>query len=90
MGSMYPSKKLNVALFAMGLFALAVCWALIRGQTAIADRQFLRSMIPHHAGAILMCKEAPIADAEVRDLCRRIIAGQESEIREMEAKLARR
>ena len=39
---------------ALSLVALAVLWILIRQQAAITDRQFLRSMIPHHAGAILM------------------------------------
>lgn len=88
MGSMYPNKKLNGLLAGAGIVALAVSWVLIREQAAVGDRQFLRSMIPHHAGAILMCKEASIRDPGVEDLCRRIIASQESEIREMKAKLA--
>lgn len=46
-------------------------------------------MIPHHAGAILMCREAPVADPGVRDPCRRIVASQEAEIREMKEKLAK-
>jgi uncharacterized protein (DUF305 family) len=45
-------------------------------------------MIPHHAGAILMCEEAPIQDAEIRRLCRSIIAGQQAEIDEMKARLS--
>lgn len=63
-------------------------FALIRAQTAITDKQLLKSMIPHHAGAILMCTEAPIEDAEIRDLCRKIIAGQQAEIDQMKAKLS--
>jgi uncharacterized protein (DUF305 family) len=35
---------------------------------AVGDKQFLRSMIPHHAGAILMCEKASIKDAEIRAL----------------------
>lgn len=89
MGSMYPNKRLNAALVLAGLVILATAWALIRDQSAIGDRQFLRSMIPHHAGAILMCRESAIADPGVKDLCRRILANQEAEIREMKEKLAR-
>jgi uncharacterized protein (DUF305 family) len=44
-------------------------------------------MIPHHAGAILMCEEAAITDAEIKELCGRIIAGPEAEIRQMKGKL---
>lgn len=48
MGSMYNDKKLNAILMGVGVLALAVCWTLIRQQSAVGDRQFLRSMIPHH------------------------------------------
>jgi uncharacterized protein (DUF305 family) len=44
-------------------------------------------MIPHHAGAILMCKKAPVEDAAIKALCSRIVAGQQGEIDEMKAKL---
>ena len=60
---------------------------LIRRQGAISDRQFLRSMIPHHASAILMCNEARIQDQEIKDLCKNIIMGQQAEIDQMKAKL---
>ena len=83
MGSMYPSKKMNALLMLVGVIALALFWMLIRQQTAINDRQFLKSMIPHHAGAILMCKEAPIRDVQIQELCRTITSGQQSEIDQM-------
>jgi uncharacterized protein (DUF305 family) len=60
---------------------------LIRQQTLVSDRQFLRSMIPHHAGAILMCRQAPIADPEIQRLCTTIISSQQAEIDQMKAKL---
>jgi uncharacterized protein (DUF305 family) len=63
------------------------CFAFIRQQTGVSDRQFLRSMIPHHASAILMCKQAPIRDTEIASLCRTIISGQQAEIDQMKAKL---
>lgn len=67
--------------------ALAVFWILIRQQTAVAERQFLKSMIPHHAGAILMCQQASLQDAEVVRLCEGIVRGQQAEIDLMKAKL---
>jgi small-conductance mechanosensitive channel len=87
MGDMYHNKKLNAAIVVVGLIALVGFWFLIRQQTAISDRQFLKSMIPHHAGAILMCEEAVITDAEIKELCGSIITGQEAEIRQMKEKL---
>lgn len=44
-------------------------------------------MIRHRAGAILMCKQAPISDPEIRELCNTIITGQQAEIDQMKAKL---
>ena len=44
-------------------------------------------MIPHHAGAILMCKQASLHDPEIKELYRRIGASQQSEIDLMKAKL---
>jgi uncharacterized protein (DUF305 family) len=58
----------------------------------VGDRQFVRAMIPHHSGAILMCSRAPIQDAEIRDLCFKpngIIESQTREIEQMKAFLAR-
>ena len=87
MWSMYKSKKLNIAILAVGFLLLVGSWFAIREQAAINDRQFLRSMIPHHAGAILMCQEASLRDQEITDLCRGIVAGQQAEIDQMKAKL---
>jgi uncharacterized protein (DUF305 family) len=59
----------------------------IRKQVGVTDRQFLKSMIPHHAGAILMCNNANITDPEIKKLCKEIIVSQEKEIALMKAKL---
>lgn len=83
MRGMYPDRRLNIAITAVSSLALILFWAGIRQQTAIGDREFLRSMIPHHAGAILMCKEAPLNDPDIQQLCKTIIAGQADEIRQM-------
>lgn len=83
MGMMYKNKKLNLAIIAVSVIALVGFWFLIREQTAINDKQFLKSMIPHHSGAILMCQEAAITDPEIKQLCGEIIKSQEQEIQQM-------
>lgn len=89
MRMMYPDRRLNLALH--GIFALVfiLAFAAMRDQTGIGDRQFLRSMIPHHSGAILMCREAAVRDAEIRQLCGSIIRSQQAEIDQMKEILAR-
>ena len=87
MGGMYPNKRLNALLIAAGVLALAASFAAIRQQTAIADRQFLKSMIPHHAGALLMCEQATLRDPDLIRLCESIEQGQQAEIDLMKAKL---
>ena len=87
MSSMYKSRRLNAIILAVGAAVLIGSFLLIREQTLISDRQFLRSMIPHHAGAILMCEKASIEDREIKELCRKIISGQQAEIDQMKAKL---
>ena len=89
MGSMYANKKLNLILH----FAFALVFMLsfvgIREQGLVGDSQFLRSMIPHHSGAILMCEKASLRDPQIKRLCDGIIEGQKAEIAQMKALLAR-
>ncbi len=87
MNAMYPNKKWNALIATASVIALVLFWVGIRQQVAISDKQFLRSMIPHHAGAILMCEKASIHDPEIKKLCRQIISGQQREIDQMKAKL---
>ena len=88
MGHMYANKKINAGLVIGGVLLLVLAWVGIRQQVAIGDEQFLKSMIPHHASAILMCKEAPLRDPDIQQLCHQIIASQQGEIDQMKAKLA--
>ncbi len=88
MRPMYPDRWRNALLIVIGLAVLAGAWILIRQQTAITDRQFLRSMIPHHSGAVLMCENASLSDERLQALCSRIISSQQAEIAEMKALLA--
>ena len=90
MSGMYKNTKLNALLIAGSCVAGIAFFLFIRQQTAISDRQFLRSMIPHHSGAILMCEGASIQDQRIKDLCKTIISGQQSEIDQMRAMLEER
>lgn len=89
MSQMYENRRLNVAIGALAVVALVGFFLLIRYQTGVGDRQFLRSMIPHHAGAVLMCQEGPARSAEINELCRNIIASQQDEIARMKEMLAK-
>lgn len=89
MGSMYANRKMNIAIYA-GFAALFVLAFLgIRYQAPVGDVQFVRSMIPHHSGAILMCREASLTDRELKQLCGEIVSSQAQEIEQMEAVLER-
>jgi len=90
MSSMYKNTKLNALVIGASCVVGVAFFLFIRQQTAIGDQQFLRSMIPHHSGAILMCENASIEDQRVKDLCKTIIAGQQAEIDQMRAWLQER
>jgi uncharacterized protein (DUF305 family) len=89
MKMMYPNKKKNMVIILASFFAAILFFSLIRFQSGVGDKQFLRSMIPHHAGAILMCKEANITDEEIKNLCSTIMQGQQKEVDQMKAILNR-
>ena len=87
MGGMYMNKKLNRVLFATGFILLVAFFFGIRQQAGVGDKQFLKSMIPHHAAAILMGKEASVTDPEINELIKNIITSQQAEIEQMKAKI---
>ena len=89
MKSMYPNKKLNSAISGTSILIFVLSFVFIRNQTLVGDKQFVRSMIPHHSGAVLMCREAKIEDAELKALCGQIIEGQLREIEDMKKVLKR-
>jgi uncharacterized protein (DUF305 family) len=88
MRSMYRERKTNILVAAVSTLVFVACFAAIRWQTGVSDTQFVRSMIPHHAGAILMCEQADLRDPELTRLCEGIRAGQQAEIDQMKAKLS--
>lgn len=89
MRSMYANKKLNLVLHAIFVALFVLGFGGMRAQLAIGDVQFLRSMIPHHSGAILMCREASISDPEIAALCQSIQRSQREEIDQMKRILER-
>ena len=78
---------LNKILLAIGLVLLVGFWFGIRKQTGVGDVQFLKSMIPHHAGAILMVEESSLQNPEVKKLADDIIKAQNKEIEFMKSKI---
>jgi len=89
MRDMYENKTANYAIIAGSIVVGILMFSLIRVQAAVGDTQFVRSMIPHHSGALLMCRGAQLQDAELKALCGQIIEGQQREIDQMQGILAR-
>jgi uncharacterized protein (DUF305 family) len=90
MSSMYQNQAMNIAFHVAFAVIFFAAFFAIRQQAFVGDRQFLRSMIPHHSGAILMCREAKLTNPELRTLCANIIRSQAEEIAQMKGLLDRR
>jgi hypothetical protein len=89
MYDMYKNALIRNVLIAIGIAATIMLVLFTRYQTAIGDRDFLRSMIPHHSGAILMCSNPKHSDSEIKSLCKEIIESQQREIDQMNSIKAR-
>lgn len=87
MDKMYPNKKKNIVLISLGIALMIIFFILIRNQTGVGDKQFLKSMIPHHAGAILMVEKSDLKDPEIQKLAKEIIESQNKEIEFMKTKI---
>lgn len=90
MRSIFGNARLNVLVYVAAVAVFLGSFFLARSQTPVGDDQFLRSMIPHHSSAILMCERSSITDPQIVTLCGEIVEAQEREIAEMEAILAER
>jgi hypothetical protein len=89
MRSMYPDAKLNAVVYAVSAALLVAFIWFTRQQSFIGNEQFIKSMIPHHSGAILMCDKAALTDTELKALCAKIASTQREEIDQMKAILGR-
>jgi uncharacterized protein (DUF305 family) len=89
MRSMYENRKLNVLIHIGAILLFIISFSLARSQTPIGNVQFLRSMIPHHSSAVLMCGQASITDTEITELCDQIVQAQIEEIIQMKNILQR-
>lgn len=87
MSSMYTNKKINLLLHTGSVIFFILFFYFMRAQSFIGDKQFLKSMIPHHSGAILMCNEAKLSDPEIKEFCTEIVETQRKEIAIMEKML---
>ena len=89
MWKMFPNKPLNIGLL-VGFAALfVVAFLMGRAEAFVGDDQFLRSMIPHHSRAILVCEQSNITDSEIVTLCEQIVQSQQEEIDQMKDILER-
>lgn len=89
MRSMFTRTRVNTAIAAASVIVFGLSFWAMRTQAAVDDQAFLRSMIPHHSGAILMCQQASLTDPRIIKLCQDIVESQQTEIAQMESLLAR-
>lgn len=88
MGSMYPSRRANLAIVGVSVLVFAASLFLVRSQATVDDVSYMKAMIPHHSIAIMTSMRAGIRDPRVRRLADGIIAAQVREIGEMKALIA--
>jgi uncharacterized protein (DUF305 family) len=89
MRKMYQNRKLNMIITLVAVVVFILTFAMMRNQTFIGDRQFMKGMIPHHSIAILTSSNAGIKDPELKKLSEEIIKTQEEEIAQMKRILER-
>ena len=78
--SMFTNKTMNIVLLASGVALILMFWTLVRNQTGVGNQKFLRSMIPHHAAAILLSQQSSLSNPRIVELCDEIVRVQKEEI----------
>jgi len=78
---------LNAIEIIISLIVAIILILMIRQQTFISDREFLKGMIEHHDMAILMAGEISkkTNSKKISDLAKNIISSQQGEINEMKS-----
>ena len=88
MWSMYPNKRMNLAVMGIAIVLFVAGLGLVRSQATVNDLAYMRAMVPHHSIAVLTSSRAHIADPRVRKLADGIIEAQVREIAEMKMLIA--
>jgi len=81
--SMYKNTMMNIGIIAAAVLLFAGSLWLVRSQTTVQDRSYMRAMIPHHSIAILTSERSELSDHRVCELAVEIIEAQRREIAEM-------
>lgn len=89
MASMYPSRRVNLAILGSSIVVFVAALGLVRSQITVDGLGYMRAMIPHHSIAIMTSRRAGIEDARVAALAQGIVDAQNREIAEMRALVAR-
>lgn len=84
---MYPNKALNAFITSAGMVVFITAFIFLRLQVFVSDKEYMRTMIPHHSSAILTSEKATLTNPEVLELAEEIIKTQKAEIAEMKEKL---
>jgi len=84
MRGMHTNRIANAGIVVGSAALFIVSIWLVRSQSTIEDRSYMRAMIPHHSIAILTSERATIDDIRVRELADEIITSQRREIAEMD------
>ncbi|WP_103761816.1 MULTISPECIES: DUF305 domain-containing protein [Roseovarius] len=88
MASMYPSRTINISIFAGSVVFFGLSLWLVRSQATVDGESYMRAMIPHHSIAIMTSERAGLEDARVEKLAASIAEAQKKEISEMRALVA--
>ncbi|MEV5634091.1 DUF305 domain-containing protein [Micromonospora tulbaghiae] len=83
MQQMFTDRRLNIVLYSVLVALFVGGFAAVRTEPFVGNENFLRSMIPHHSRAVLVCQESDITDPEIIALCDQIVKSQEEEITQM-------
>lgn len=86
--NMYKDSRINLAIFGGSALVFLLALWLVRSQTTVEDRSYMKAMIPHHSIAIMTSERAHIRDPRVRKLAHDIIVAQRREIAQMKYLIA--
>lgn len=89
MWGMYKDKRKNYLILAAALLIGVFTYHILRQQTFVDDKAWMRAMIPHHSSAIMVSEKAHLQDPEAIQLAKEIIAAQQREIAQMKKMLYR-